>query len=172
MTKSRYKGRLRIQSKFGAGQKHCCIGLLHCPAPQGWLGFFRAKRREKNSISYCVFDLVLMYFALFDTIHSPCSIRFGPLRFLIFRLRLKQFSELFYSQNSRVLETLLFQALFSRRKVSNISSKIEFSLQLQYHSVYTKAVKQFVQNNKDAYVCKHTHLFLVYFPCSNRSTVW
>ena len=118
MTKSRYKGRLRIQSKFGAGQKHCCIGLLHCPAPQGWLGFFRAKRREKNSISYCVFDLVLMYFALFDTIHSPCSIRFGPLRFLIFRLRLKQFSELFYSQNSRVLETLLFQTLFSQRKVS------------------------------------------------------
>ena len=118
MTKSRYKGRLRIQSKFGAGQKHCCIGLLHCPAPQGWLGFFRAKRREKNSISYCVFDLVLMYFALFDTIHSPCSIRFGPLRFLIFRLRLKQFSELFYSQNSRVLETIMFQALFSRRKVS------------------------------------------------------
>ena len=86
--------------------------------PQGWLGFFQAKRWEKNSISYCVFDLVLMYFALFDTIHSPCSIRFGPLRFLIFRLRLKKFSELFYSQNSRVLETLLFQALFSRRKVS------------------------------------------------------
>ena len=31
---------------------------------------------------------------------------------------LKQFPELFYSQNSRVLETLVFLALFSRRKVS------------------------------------------------------
>ena len=33
-------------------------------------------------------------------------------------------------QNSRVLEMILFQALFSQRKVSNISFKIEFSLQL------------------------------------------
>ena len=55
---------------------------------------------------------------LFDTIRSPCSIRFGPLRFLIFRLRLKQFPELFYSQNSRVFETIMFQTLFSQRKVS------------------------------------------------------
>ena len=31
---------------------------------------------------------------------------------------LKQFPELFYFQNSRVLETPVFLALFSRRKVS------------------------------------------------------
>ena len=41
-----------------------------------------------------------------------------PLRSLISGLRLKQFPKLFYSQNSRVLETTLFLALFSRRKVS------------------------------------------------------
>ena len=74
-------------------------------------------------------------------------------------------------QNSRVLETIMFQALFSRQKVSNISFKIEFSLHLSYHPVYTKVEKQCVQNNKNAYVCKHTHSFLFYFPCSNRSTV-
>ena len=55
---------------------------------------------------------------LLDAIRSPCSISFEPLRFSIFRLRLKQFPELFYSQNSRVPETIMFQALFSRRKVS------------------------------------------------------
>ncbi|WP_204372982.1 hypothetical protein, partial [Streptococcus sp. 343_SSPC] len=54
---------------------------------------------------------------LFDTIRSLCSIRFEPPRSLISGLRLKQFPKLFYSQNSRVLETLLFQALFSQRKV-------------------------------------------------------
>ena len=50
---------------------------------------------------------------------------FEPLRFLISKLRLKQFPELFYSQNSRVLETRLFQALFSRRKVSIYSQMIQ-----------------------------------------------
>ena len=58
---------------------------------------------------------------LFDTIRSPCSICFEPLRSLISWLRLKQFPKLFYSQNSRVLETVLFQALFSRRKVLLVS---------------------------------------------------
>ena len=56
----------------------------------------------------------------------------------------------------------MFQELFSGQKVSNISFKIEFSLQLQYHPVYTKAVKQFVQNNKNAYVCKHTHFWFIF----------
>ena len=54
---------------------------------------------------------------LFDTIRSPCSISFEPLRSLISGLRLKQFPKLFYSQNSRVLEMIVFQALFSQRKV-------------------------------------------------------
>ena len=54
---------------------------------------------------------------LFDTIRSPCSICFEPLRFLISKLRLKQFPKLFYFQNSRVLETWSFLALFSQRKV-------------------------------------------------------
>ena len=44
------------------------------------------------------------------------------LRSLISGLRLKQFPKLFYSQNSWVPETLLFQALFSQRKVSKINS--------------------------------------------------
>ena len=57
---------------------------------------------------------------LFDTICSPCSIRFGPLRSFISGLRLKQFPKLFYSQNSRVPETLVFQELFSQRKVFNL----------------------------------------------------
>ena len=55
---------------------------------------------------------------LFDTIRSPCSIVFEPLRFFIFRLRLKQFPELFYSQKFRAPETKSFQALLTRRKVS------------------------------------------------------
>ena len=55
---------------------------------------------------------------LFDTIRSPCSICFEPLRSLISWLRLKQFPKLFYSQNSRVFETIMFQTLFSQRKVS------------------------------------------------------
>ena len=53
----------------------------------------------------------------------------------------------------------MFQALFSRQKVSNISFKIEFSLQLSYQPVYTKVEKQCAQNKKNAYVCKHTHFF-------------
>ena len=55
---------------------------------------------------------------LFDTIRNPCSICFEPLRSLISWLRLKQFPKLFYSQNSRVFETIMFQTLFSQRKVS------------------------------------------------------
>ena len=56
-----------------------------------------------------------------------------PLRSLISGLRLKQFPKLFYSQNSRVLETRLFLALFSRRKVSvddwiTLKNKKYFSL--------------------------------------------
>jgi len=43
-----------------------------------------------------------------------------PLRSLISGLRLKQFPKLFYSQNSRVPETIVFQALFSRRKVFSL----------------------------------------------------
>ena len=62
---------------------------------------------------------------LFDTIRSPCSISFEPLRFSISGLRLKQFPELFYSQNSRVLETIVFLALFSRRKVSVYSLRFK-----------------------------------------------
>ncbi len=57
---------------------------------------------------------------LFDTIRSPYSISFEPPRSLISGLRLKQFPELFYSQNSRVLETLVSLALFSRRKIFNL----------------------------------------------------
>ena len=49
---------------------------------------------------------------------SPCSIFIEPLRSLISGLRLKQFPKLFYSQLFRVLETKLFQALFSQRKIS------------------------------------------------------
>ena len=60
-----------------------------------------------------------------DTIRSPCSIRFEPPRFSNFRLMLKQFPELFYSQNYRVLETIVFLALFSRRKVSVYSLRFK-----------------------------------------------
>ena len=59
MTKSRYKGRLRIKSKEEFNQLLC-------------LGY--------STNVFCAFD----------TIRSPCSIRFEPLRSLFSNLRLEQ----------------------------------------------------------------------------------
>ena len=86
---------------------------------------------------------------LFDTIRSPCSISFEPLRISIFRLRLKQFPKLFYSQNSRVPETQLFQALFSRRKVFHLLKW------LKNESHFLKIIQLFY---KKIIVCLHSKI--------------
>ena len=89
--------------------------------------FFEVPRLNQDTKGVCgysqnrKFDAESLDFRrtyLFDTIRSPCSICFEPLRSLISWLRLKQFPKLFYSQNSRVFETIMFQTLFSQRKVS------------------------------------------------------
>ena len=53
---------------------------------------------------------------------DPYSISFEPLRFLISKLRLKQFPKLFYSQKFREHETSMFHALFSRWKILEYTS--------------------------------------------------
>ena len=66
-------------------------------------------------------------------------------------LMLKQFPELFYSQNSQVLETIVFLALFSRWKVSVYSLR----LKNRNHSYFFRKAdnklgeKQFVYILKD-----------------------
>ena len=70
-------------------------------------------------------DKVLLRLSLGDFGRLRPSSKFQDLvlspSFFISKLRLKQFPELFYSQNSRPLETLSFQELLSQRKVSVIS---------------------------------------------------
>ena len=101
------------------------MGLLRCPAPTRLIRILPSlKVREEFNQLLCL-GFSTNVFCAFDTIRSPCSISFEPLRFSISGLRLKQFPELFYSQNSRVLETIVFLALFSRRKVSVYSLRFK-----------------------------------------------
>ena len=75
--------------------------MLRCPAPTRLIRILPSwKVREEFNQLLCLGFSTNVFYA-FDTIRSPCSISFEPLRSSIFRLRLKQFPELFYSQNSR-----------------------------------------------------------------------
>ena len=122
------------------------MGLLRCPAPTRLIRILPSwKVREEFNQLLCL-GFSTNAFALFDTIRSPCSISFEPPRSLISGLRLKQFPKLFYSQNSRMPETQLFQALFSRRKVFHLLKW------LKYESHFLKIIQLFYKK----IVCLHS----------------
>ena len=125
--------------------------LLRCPAPTSLIRILPSLESDRRIQSATVSWIYCYCSLCFDTIRSPCSISFEPLRISISGLRLKQFPELFYSQNSQVLETIVFLALFSRWKVSVYSLR----LKNRNHSYFFRKAdiklgkKQFVYILKD-----------------------
>ena len=86
-----------------------------------WKGFGRMDGIEKRAdalFRIIFFETFLKWVRTSVIFFEAPWLIFEPLHFLISRLRLKQFPKLFYSQKFRVLETLVFQELFSQRKVS------------------------------------------------------
>ena len=62
----RYKAR-KSKVKMGGGTEALLYRMLRCPAPE-LIRIFRALKREKNPISYCVFEVELLRLRLSHSI--------------------------------------------------------------------------------------------------------